>query len=124
MTPRPKDSSWDEMNPSGSKNSARQHIPLMRESGDLDGASSPVVGDRQSGEGKKPHARAHTFEGSDASVVPGKSGNLGVTPKDSTEERDAANGNLAQRNASRIQGRQDALAHLERVGRRAKPVAG
>jgi group II intron reverse transcriptase/maturase len=56
--------------------------------------------------------------------VPKKSANSWVTPEESMEGRSAAEGKLAQRNASRTQSREDALTHLARVGQRAREKKG
>jgi len=57
-------------------------------------------------------------------MVPEKSANSRVTPEESMEGRGAAEGNLAQRNASRAQPRADALTRLERVRQRAHERKG
>jgi RNA-directed DNA polymerase len=61
-------------------------------------------------------------EESDASVVPTckKSAKTRVTPVESMEERDAANGKPAPRNALSAQDEASALTYLGRVGQRAK----
>ena len=61
-------------------------------------------------------------EESDASVVPTckKSAKTRVTPVESMEGRDAANGKPASRNALSAQDEEGALTFLERVGQRAK----
>jgi group II intron reverse transcriptase/maturase len=61
---------------------------------------------------------------SDGPIVPKKSANSRVTPEESMEGRGEANGKLDQRNASRAQDRQDALTHLDRVGKRATKEKG
>lgn len=57
-------------------------------------------------------------------MVPKKSGNLRVTPRDSMEGRGAAKGNLAQRNVRRTQGRESTPTNLERVGSKATQEKG
>lgn len=72
---------------------------------------------RQSGEGPGPHAlMAHTFEKSDAVVVPGKSANTRVTPVESMEGRTKAKGIPAGRNAPPTQSGTSAPTDLQRVG--------
>jgi group II intron reverse transcriptase/maturase len=83
-----------------------------------------MVGEGHEREGKRHTPRHHAPEESDALVVPEKSSNSWVTPEETMEGRSAANGKLAQRNASRTQDRQDALTHLERVGERAARSKG
>jgi len=91
-----------------------------RESGELEGASPPMVCGRQSREGDEPYAKTEAFEQSDAPIVSRKSANSVVTPEESMERRSAANGKLAHGNASRVQDREDAPTGVERVGQRAK----
>ena len=91
-----------------------------REPGGLDGASSPMVGDRQPREGQVPQSVAHVVEESDASIVPKKSAKTWVTPVESMEGRVAAEGKSAARNASPTQRGSDALTFLQRIGERAK----
>jgi len=110
----------DAVVPSGSESSASAHKPGARKSGELAGASAPVVGGRQLGEGDKPQAVAVTSEQSRALVVPGKPGNSEVTPEEPVEGRGAANGKLGERNTLRTQDRASVLTHLERVGERAR----
>lgn len=125
MPPGPKDSSWDKAVPPGSEtNSASLHMPHARESGELAGASPHMVGGKQSREGDKPQAVAHAGEKSRATIVPQKPANSEVTPEESVEGREAANGKLAERNAHRTQDRASALTYLERVGERARQKKG
>jgi group II intron reverse transcriptase/maturase len=80
-----------------------------------------MVSGRQRGEGDTPYDPVDSAsEKSDAVIVPRRPENSRVTPEEPEEERTKAKGKPAQRNASRTQGRQDALTHLERVGERAK----
>jgi RNA-directed DNA polymerase len=58
------------------------------------------------------------------SMVPRKSENLRVTPRDSMEGRGTAKGKLAQRNVSRTQGRVGTPTNLERVGQKATQEKG
>jgi group II intron reverse transcriptase/maturase len=67
---------------------------------------------------RKPRSKAS--EKSDAFIVPKKSANSRVTPEESAEGRDAANGKLAQGNAHRTQGRESVPTNLERVGHKAQ----
>lgn len=99
-------------------------MPEARKSGDLAGASSPVVGDRQPWEGKQPQAVGNAGEESDALVVPEKPANSEVTPEELVEGRGAANGKLGGRNTLRAQDRESVLTHLERVGERAREKKG
>ncbi len=66
--------------------------PLAQKLGDLEGASSPVVGGRQPGEGSEPQSLVATFEKSDAVVVPRKSTKTRVTPVEPMEGRTKAKG--------------------------------
>jgi RNA-directed DNA polymerase len=109
----------------GRRSLARSHQSVAREPGDLGGALPPLVDGEQQRErlqSDKPELQA--FEESDASIVSKRQGNSRVTPEDSAKGRGAANGKLAQRNASRTQSRKDVLSQLERVGQRAKEVKG
>jgi group II intron reverse transcriptase/maturase len=89
-----------------------------------------VVYGRQAREGDEPQAvgaqapKPHAVEQSGAPIVPGKPANSRVTPEESVEGGDAANGKLAQRNAPRVQDREGALTALERVGQRARERKG
>jgi group II intron reverse transcriptase/maturase len=80
-----------------------------------------MVSGRHGREGKSRNPQ-QSCEGSDASIVPTceKSAKTWVTPVESMEGRDAANGKPAPRNASPAQDGQDALTFLERVGQRAR----
>jgi len=99
-------------------------MSVAREPGDLEGALASMVDEGQEREGKSQEPCQHAFEESDASEVPQKSQNSRVTPEEAMEGRDAANGKLDQRNASRTQDRHDALTHLARVGERAAENKG
>jgi group II intron reverse transcriptase/maturase len=90
-----------------------------REPGDLGGASSLVVGERQPRKGIMPQPVVQTFEESDVGIVPEKSPNARVTPAEGVEGRPAAKGKLAERNALRAQDREGVLTNLVRVGERA-----
>jgi hypothetical protein len=105
-----------------SKSSARAHKPSAREPGDLERASSPMVGDRQPRKGKRRNPRSKALEESDAVVVPEKSPNAQVTLAEVMEGRTAAKGKLASRNASRTQGRQARRAHGNGASRTASEV--
>lgn len=83
-----------------------------------------MVRGRQSREGDKPQVVASACEESRALIVPKKPANSVVTPKESVEERGAANGKLAERNAHRAQDRISALTDLSRVGERARKRTG
>ena len=107
----------------GSETLASSHRPFAREPGDL-GSASPEVSGRQPREGRVRTPRSQAFEESDVRIVPEKSANLRVMPKESMEGRRAANGKLASRNALRAQDRAGALTSLERVGQRAKQGKG
>lgn len=93
--------------------------PFAQKLGDLGGASPPVVGGRQPGEGSEPQALVVTSEKSDAVIVPGKSAKTWVTPVETMEGRTKAKGILAGRNAPPTQGGISALTDLQRVGQRA-----
>ena len=104
----------------GSKNSASSQQPLAREPGDLGGALASVVDAGQPRQGQQPEAVDYEAEESDAVVVPEKSAKTRVTPVESMEERAAAKGKSAVRNASSTQRETDALTSLQRIGQRAK----
>ncbi len=108
----------------GSKSSARSYRPFAREPGDLGGAAPAMVAGRQPREGSRRTPRPQASEGSDASIVPRRPGNLRVTPRDAAEGRGAANGKPASRDALRTQGRAGAPTDLERVGQRAMQEKG
>jgi len=101
-----------------------------RKPGDLEGASPPNADGRRAREGEKPQAagtqvsKPEAFEESDARTVPRKSSNALVTLAETMEGKRAAEGKLAQGNASRTQSRQDVLTQLARVGERAKAKKG
>lgn len=131
MSERPKNSSLDAQVSPGSWSSASQHMSSAQESGELGGASLPMVCGRPAREGDKPQAvgarkapQPHAAEQSGAPIVPGKPVNSWVTPEESVEGRRAADGKPAQRNAPRMQGREGALTALERVGQRARERKG
>lgn len=113
----------------GSKSSARHQMSSERKPGDLGGAS-PSRNGRQAREGDEPQAvrtevlQSEASEESDALIVPKKSSNAWVMPAETMEGRSAAEGKLAQRNASRTQRRQDVLTQLARVGECAKAKKG
>lgn len=90
--------------------------PFAQKLGDLGGASPPVVGGRQLGEGSEPQALVVTSEKSDAVVVPGKSAKTWVTPVEAMEGRTKAKGILAGRNAPPTQGGTSASTDLLRDG--------
>ena len=104
----------------GSKSTARSQMPLAREPGDLDGASTGVVPDRQLREGQEPQAAERAAEESDEAVVPKKPAKTWVTPVEPVEGRAEAKGKAAAGNASPAQDGNDALTHLRRPGKRAK----
>lgn len=108
----------------GSKSSACSHTSPARKPGDLDGASSSMVDERQPREGDEPQSAVQTVEESVARVVPGKSPNTWVTPVEEMEGRRAAEGKPAERNAPRAQDRTSALTNLARVGERAARKQG
>jgi RNA-directed DNA polymerase len=131
MPERPENSSLDAQVSPGSWSSASQHMSSAQESGELDGASPRMVRGRQAREGDKPQAvgaqrapQPHAVEQSGPSIVPGKPANSRVTPEESVEGEDGANGKSTERNATRAQDRQDALTHLERIGQRAREQKG
>jgi group II intron reverse transcriptase/maturase len=99
-------------------------MPFAREPGDLEGASSAVVSDRQTREGDEPQSAEHALKESDSLVVPEKSGNSRVTPEDSMEERSGANGKPADWNAFWAQDQKNALTHVARVGAKAREGKG
>jgi RNA-directed DNA polymerase len=107
-------------NLSGSSSSARLHMPYARESGDLAGASLPMVGSRQTREGEEPKAGEYACEESRAPIEPEKSANSEVTPEESMEERGAANGNSPSETRTGHSAGLSAHTALERVGERAR----
>jgi len=108
----------------GSETSASQHLPSAREPGDLEGASSAMVSDRQTRKGDEPQSGKHALEESDSLVVPKKSGNTRVTPVDPMEERSGTNGMPAGWNAFWAQDQVNALTHVARVGVKARKDKG
>ena len=80
--------------------------------------------DKQPREGTYRKPRRQASKESDASMVPKKSGNLWVTPRDPMEGRGAAKGKLAQRNVHRTQGRASTPTNLARVGHKAQQEKG
>jgi len=103
-----------------SQNSARSQLLPAREPGDLDGASSPVVGEKQPREGDEPQSVADSVEESDAGMVPKKPTKTWVMPVESVEGRAAAKGKSVARNTSPTQRGIDVLTALQRIGQRAK----
>lgn len=99
-------------------------MPFARESGDLDDASPRVVRGRQSREGDKPQAVMHVAEESRVSIVPKKPANSEVSPGESVEGRDAANGKSTEGNAHRAQDRDRVLTQLAWIGERARQKTG
>jgi group II intron reverse transcriptase/maturase len=71
-------------------------------------------------EGEEPQSAQCAFEESDAVVVPRKSTKTWVTPVEPMEERTAAKGKSAARNALPAQDGASALTLLQRIGQRAK----
>jgi RNA-directed DNA polymerase len=116
----PKNADLDSSLHPGSWSSARSYMLSAREPGDLGGASSSVVDDRQRREGQVPQSAQYASEKSDAGMVPKKSAKTWVTPVESVEGKAAAEGKSAARNASSAQDEKDALTHLQWIGRRAK----
>ena len=98
-------------------------MSLAREPGDLGGASLLIVGGRQRREGDKPQSAQCASEKSDAVVVPKKPAKTRVTPVETVEERTAAEGKSAARNASSAQDGNDALTHMQSIGKREKRLA-
>jgi RNA-directed DNA polymerase len=94
--------------------------PHAREPGDLDVASSPMVGEKQPQEGDEPQAAVQNVEESDAGNVPKKSTKTWVTPVEPAEGRAAAEGKSAARNARSTQREESAPTTLQRIGQRAK----
>jgi hypothetical protein len=107
-------------NLSRSSSSARPHMPYARESGDLAGASLPMVGGRQTREGEEPKAGEYACEESRAPIGPEKPANSVVTPEESMEERGAANGNSPSETRTGLSAGLSAHTALERVGERAR----
>jgi len=105
---------------SRSKSSARSQQLPAREPGDLDGASSLVVGEKRSREGNKPQSVAVPVEESDAGVVPTKAAKTWVTPVESLEGRPKAKGKSVARNTSPTQRGIDVPTALQRIGQRTK----
>ena len=101
----------------GSMSSARTQMSSAREPGDLARASSVVVTDRQTREGK-PQSAVGTRQKSDEAMVPGKSAKTRVTPVESMEGRAEAEGKSTARNASPTHGGKDALTDLQWIGKR------
>jgi RNA-directed DNA polymerase len=91
-----------------------------REPGDLDGASSLMVSDRQPREGDEPQAAERAVEESDEAIVPEKPAKTWVTPVELVEGRAEAEGKSAARDALPAQDGAGALTFLQRIGERAK----
>jgi RNA-directed DNA polymerase len=104
----------------GPRSSARSHKPHAREPGDLEGASPPMVGGRQTREGYKPQSAVYAFQESDEVTVPKKSAKTRVTPVESTEGKTEADGKSIARNARPTQDGKSALTYLQWIGKRAK----
>ena len=105
--------------PPGVQGVWRAQKSFDRKLGDLEGASPPVVGGRQSRESDKRHAVTVTSEKSDTAVVPAKSAKMRVTPFESMEGRAEAKGYSAARNASSTPSEQDAPTAMQRIRQRA-----
>lgn len=90
-----------------------------REPGDLDGASPSMVDGKQARQGES-HNPSQAVEESDAGIVPEKLAKTWVTPVEPVEERAAAKGKSAARNALPTQCGAGALTGLQRIGKRAK----
>ena len=92
-----------------------------REPGDLGVArSTPLVGDEQLREDDKSQSVVKNAEKSDAVVVPKKLAKTWVTPVESVEERAAAKGKSAARNALPTQCGAGAPTWLQRIGQQAR----
>jgi hypothetical protein len=105
--------------PPGVQGVWRAQKSFDRKLGDLEGASPPVVGGRQSRESDKRHAGTVTFEKSDEVVVPEKSAKMWVTPFEPMEERTEAKGSSAARNARPTQSGLRAQTQMQRIRQRA-----
>jgi hypothetical protein len=75
-------------------------------------------------DGKETKPSPQAVEESDAVVVPRKSSNLRVTPREKMEGRTAAKGNAAAIRERRTQRRSNALVVVERIGQRAERKDG
>src|SRR5262245_16637939 len=106
--------------PSGSEEFGTLRKSPAREPGDLGGAPSSVVDDRQLREGEDPQVAERAAEESDAGVVPKKLTKTRVTPVEAVEGRAAAKGKSAARNAPPAQDGIGAPTLLQRIGERAK----
>ncbi len=102
----------------GSKTSARSHMPLAREPGDLGGRPSAMVGDEQPREGHKPQDAGGASEESDEVVVPKRVAKTRVTSVESLKGRTEAEGKAAARNAGSTQSEEPALTFLRRIRER------
>jgi RNA-directed DNA polymerase len=103
-----------------SKSSARLHMSLAREPGDLEGALASAMADvGQVREERIRNPHWHAFEESDALVVSKKSAKTRVTLVESMEKRSAAKGKLTLRNAGRMQGRETATTDESGAGKEA-----
>ena len=105
--------------PPGVQGIRRVQKSFDRKLGDLEGASPPVVGGRQSRESDKRHAVTVAFEKSDEAIVPEKSAKMWVTPFESMEERAEAEGNSAARNAPSTQSEISAATDMQWIRQRA-----
>ena len=105
--------------------SARSHLPPGRKPRGLDGASRAEQLSLFAGiDGKETKPSPQAVEESDAVVVPRKSSNLRVTPREKMEGRTAAKGNAAAKRERRTQRRSNALVVVERIGQRAERKDG
>jgi hypothetical protein len=94
--------------------------PFARKPGDLDAASSDVVSEKQPREGDEPQAVGESVEKSDVGTVPEKPAKTWVTPVEPVEEKPAAKGKSAARNARSTQREISAPTDPQRIGQRAK----
>ena len=105
--------------PPGVQGVRRAQKSFDRKLGDLEGASPPVVGGRQSRESDKRHAVTVAFEKSDEAVVPEKSAKMRVTPFESMEGRAEAKGSSVARNARSTPSELRAPTQMQRIRQRA-----
>ena len=101
--------------PPGVQGIRRVQKSFDRKLGDLEGASPPVVGGRQSRESDKRHAVTVAFEKSDEAIVPEKSAKMRVTTFESMEGRAEAEGSSAARNARSTQSELRAPTQTQRI---------
>jgi RNA-directed DNA polymerase len=110
--------------PPGLQRSARSQTIHARKPGDLRGASLQPSGSTQPREGSSRNARSQASEESDAFVVAEKSSNSWVTPEETMERRNAADGEIRERKRTPDSAPDTCANTISRIGERAKRNKG